>query len=810
MPAEALRAQSDEAGNVTLVAQQERLTGYFRTSPQVAAFGDEVLVGWSTTPCKNLLDYEGDHQVIVAKRTPTDDGTYEWTARGAIDYGSDFEITSLDAGIIGSKPAVAWTYNDLDLTSDGTVTTSTDPSKLVVVTSDDLKEFDESKDVENVDFADKGGLGALTWSEPGTDGTLDLMALTDPNGTPDKLLDDANLPPNYQIDGDLDISALITYQGWESGETQEESTTDIYGRVLKDGASLSEENLLVAHEDDLTSHSVAYVQGSPVVALAAERGVGDEDSDVSRSADLLVAQGDSLERLSVNELVFEVGDVEPNAKVETKVIVDNAGLVPITGGVYAEIIDEHTGLTLGRGSYGGQIAVDEQAQIPVTITVPADFDPALYRDISVKVNFEGERQARDTTALNLDTILYGPELSIREGDDSSKGDGEDAGKEGDKDKGGKRSDTTPSRDGTTGGRSWRRRGTWVYDDGWQYRGGWLYGNAWGWDNGYAHTGSTSTTTPVTTSRSTSGISRISGQDRYDTMRETVLSAFGKSDWAILASGGDFADALAAQALAGARRAPVVLTARDRLSPQARDVLERLGSRHVVVVGGQSAVSEAALSEARSVSGDAVRVAGTDRYATSLAALRAAREAGSASDTVLVATGTDFADALSAGPLSWKAASPVVLVGPDGTLGADALSAIRSDPRIRRVVLLGGESVVSEAVRSQLGSGYTYVRLGGKDRYQTSTAVASWAATQGLGWANPHVATGADFADALAGAAAAGSRSSCLLLADGASSPTLAELKGHAGEVRSVTLLGGKRALAAEVEDFVEREVIDKR
>jgi putative cell wall-binding protein len=42
-------------------------------------------------------------------------------------------------------------------------------------------------------------------------------------------------------------------------------------------------------------------------------------------------------------------------------------------------------------------------------------------------------------------------------------------------------------------------------------------------------------------------------------------------------------------------------------------------------------------------------------------------------------------------------------------------------------------VVSDAIKDRLGDGYTYERIGGADRYETSVQVAAWSAARGLGF-----------------------------------------------------------------------------
>lgn len=241
---------------------------------------------------------------------------------------------------------------------------------------------------------------------------------------------------------------------------------------------------------------------------------------------------------------------------------------------------------------------------------------------------------------------------------------------------------------------------------------------------------------------------------------------------------------------------------NALSSQARAELVRLGCGHVVVVGGPTAVSDAVLGEISAIVGDVVRVAGADRYETSIELMRATRAADASADTVFVATGAGFADALSAGAVSWRLRAPVLLATAEGTLSEAGVSAIKADAGLRRIVLLGGTSVVSDALRSQLGDAYEYERLGGGDRYETSGIIADWSVSHGLGWTLPYVATGRDFADALAGAACAGRQSSCLLLADDSSTMAIARLKENAQAVRSVTILGGTQAVSKSVEDRV--------
>ena len=195
------------------------------------------------------------------------------------------------------------------------------------------------------------------------------------------------------------------------------------------------------------------------------------------------------------------------------------------------------------------------------------------------------------------------------------------------------------------------------------------------------------------------------------MAAITAEGFASSSRAVVATGESFADALAASGLAGAMGCPVVLTDGARLSGEAKSELSRLGVTSVTLVGGTSAVSEAVRLELESMGIHVTRVAGGSRQATSVAAMGALRAADGSSDTVVVASGSTFADALATGPWAWRSASPVLLTSADGTLTRDVLDAIRADKGITRVLVVGGKAAVSGKVESQL-EGYTVERADG--------------------------------------------------------------------------------------------------
>lgn len=304
----------------------------------------------------------------------------------------------------------------------------------------------------------------------------------------------------------------------------------------------------------------------------------------------------------------------------------------------------------------------------------------------------------------------------------------------------------------------------------------------------------------TVSSKDSKVTRLAGEGRYQTMAKIVAVGFDKSDYAVVATGENFPDALAANALAGAYECPVVLTAKGSLSPEARSTLENLGVKHVFVMGGEAAVSAAAEGQIAGMGVTVERVAGGDRQATSLAALAKVEEKTGSVSTVIVATGFNFADTLSIGPWSYAYAAPIILTQSDGTLTPDEVAAIGALGDVE-VVVVGGTAAVSHKVEDQVDVSN---RLRGENRYATSAAIAAWELSRGLGLSAPAVATGENFPDALAGAALCGARGSVMVLASPSDTSAVAALAGAKGAY----VFGGMGAVPASVEAVILKNIVE--
>jgi len=299
--------------------------------------------------------------------------------------------------------------------------------------------------------------------------------------------------------------------------------------------------------------------------------------------------------------------------------------------------------------------------------------------------------------------------------------------------------------------------------------------------------------------------RIAGADRYATAVAISQSAFqrqnpGDQFSVVAASGTNFPDALAAGPVAAALGSPLLLVPTAGVLPSTLTTeLTRLNPWKVNIAGGTGAVSSQVESQIKGFGAGAVsRSAGQDRYAT--AALLAALT-GHLSNTVFIATGASFPDALGGSAaagrysgalmLTWRVALPQVT--------ASALTSGKPP----RVVVLGGAAVVDDAVLAQIRSllpGAMVERWAGSDRYGTAVAISMNTYPNGAGTA--YLASAADYPDALAGAPVAARAGAPLLLtrADCVPASTLAELIRL--RATKIVVLGGTSAVSEAAADRI--------
>lgn len=178
-----------------------------------------------------------------------------------------------------------------------------------------------------------------------------------------------------------------------------------------------------------------------------------------------------------------------------------------------------------------------------------------------------------------------------------------------------------------------------------------------------------------------------------------------------------------------------------------------------------------------------RIAGADRYATSLAIAQAYFPT---AKSVFVATGKNFPDALAAGPLAASQHAPILLVGNSlNTAQTDYLKTLASP----QITVLGGSGVVSETVETQLRQYGKVTRISGTSRYETAAQLAKQFGRK----PRLYLATGTNFADALAGGALA-ARENLPLMLIGSGTDNLARSVASLLGATETVVLGGPGAV----------------
>ncbi len=163
--------------------------------------------------------------------------------------------------------------------------------------------------------------------------------------------------------------------------------------------------------------------------------------------------------------------------------------------------------------------------------------------------------------------------------------------------------------------------------------------------------------------------RIFGETRYETGIE-VAKKLGTERNILIASGENFPDALAASALAIEKDMNIILTRKNKISESSKRYLQENKDKLVYFVGGDAAVSNTVKEEVFSLLGKNKKdlgkyvIAGKNRYETS----KAAAEAFGPSSSAILASGSDYKDALLSSPLSAERKAPIFLISGPSQLG----------------------------------------------------------------------------------------------------------------------------------------------
>ncbi|MBW3621265.1 MAG: cell wall-binding repeat-containing protein [Actinobacteria bacterium] len=194
---------------------------------------------------------------------------------------------------------------------------------------------------------------------------------------------------------------------------------------------------------------------------------------------------------------------------------------------------------------------------------------------------------------------------------------------------------------------------------------------------------------------------IGGGDHVRTAADAARQLPRRPTSAFLTTVDDYPDALAASALAARTGTPVLYTGRDALSPDTAAVIRELGIGRVDIVGGEGAVGTGVERALRDAGVTVRRIAGPSRVETALAVADHGLGLGLGPDHILLATASNFPDALAGGALSSQLRSPVLLTSGDRLHPAVASWLRNRRGSVDAVYLLGGTAALAGRIEQDV-------------------------------------------------------------------------------------------------------------
>ena len=194
------------------------------------------------------------------------------------------------------------------------------------------------------------------------------------------------------------------------------------------------------------------------------------------------------------------------------------------------------------------------------------------------------------------------------------------------------------------------------------------------------------------------VTRLAGPTRYETASQVAseidrLNGSTTNEFAFVVSGRSYADALSAGSAAYVTAQPVLFATSSTVPWTTSDTIESMGIPSSIVVGGTGVVT----AEAESVLSGVERIAGINRYATSRAFAQWAEDSGIVDyDHMVLVTGANYPDGLSAAPLAGEIGAPVLLTS---DVSKDDTTAWMQPRRttLEYVQAVGGTGAISDSL-----------------------------------------------------------------------------------------------------------------
>ncbi|CAG9621420.1 S8 family serine peptidase [Sutcliffiella rhizosphaerae] len=260
----------------------------------------------------------------------------------------------------------------------------------------------------------------------------------------------------------------------------------------------------------------------------------------------------------------------------------------------------------------------------------------------------------------------------------------------------------------------------------------------------------------------------------------------KGKFAILASNQNFADSLSVVPLAYKLDSPIYLSEKNFLPLASMSSMEKLGVNHVIIIGGEQAISANVEKKLNDSGLRTIRIAGRTRFDT---AVKIGELLDPNSGKVMIVNGNSFPDALSASVEAAKKEMPIIFV--EQSWIPAATKDFLKKGNFSEKYIIGGTRIVNKTIEKDLKA----KRISGANRYETNIAVVNYFQST---YETYYFATGSDYKDALTGGLLASKENSGLMLVKHLSIDDTTKTFLYQNPTQNYSVLGGKKAIHSSV------------
>ena len=291
------------------------------------------------------------------------------------------------------------------------------------------------------------------------------------------------------------------------------------------------------------------------------------------------------------------------------------------------------------------------------------------------------------------------------------------------------------------------------------------------------------------------IERISGSDRFETSINISKTIYNNSKDIVLVNGYEFPDGITGGVLASSLGGPLLLTTKDKLVPSIENEIKRLSPKNIYILGGKASISENIEKKLKDNKYNVIRLGGINRYDTAkLVADKIMSISGT--DTIGLANGSNFADALSSTALLSRSEIPLLLTTSE-YMPDETSKFIKDNNNLENALIFGGQSSVSIKQGENLSKDLNITRFKGENRFRTSYEIAH----SGFAYAETVIlVSGNEFPDALASAPLATKRFAPILLASANNIDK--SVMSYITKAKRIIFVGGEKSLSSDLYDDI--------